>query len=125
MGEGFKRKVGKAFRHRAEALCEQQFKERTLFSEQPEVRRTHYRFRWTDPNLSACAGLAVVLSDEGQAALAVWCGNRRVGEMDAASSANLRRAFGAEPRAGHSVDAVIQSQPSLSGYCQAIIQSAP
>ena len=124
MGEGFKRKVGKAFRHRAEASCEAQFKERTLFSDQPEVRRTHYRLRWTDPNVSAAAGLAVVLSDEGKAALGVWCGNRRVGEMDAASSANLRRAFAAEPRAGHSVDAVIQAPPSLSGYCQATVQPA-
>ena len=122
MGEGFKRKVGKAFRHRADALCEQQLKERTLFSDQPEVRRTHYRFRWTDPTLTAAAGLAVVLTDEGSGALAVWCGNRRVGELDVASSANLRQAFAGEPRAGHAVDAVVQAPLSLSGYCQATVQ---
>lgn len=123
MGEGFKRKAGKAFRHRVEALCEARFKEPNLFSEQPEVRRTYYRFRLTDPTMRLAAELAVTLVEEGSVTMGVWHSNQRIGELEPSSCEGLQRVLAALPPEGHAVCAVVRTPPSLCGHYQATVQS--
>ena len=123
MGEGFKRKVGKAFRHRAEALCEARLKERNLFSEQPEAHRTHYRFRLTDPAMRLAADSAVMLIEEGPETVGVWHSNQRIGELESSSREGLQRALAALPPEARAVHAVVQASLTLGGYCQATVRS--
>ena len=119
MGEGMKSKVAKAFRHQSDKVFEREFKSRNLFSDRPEVRRTRYRFRVTDPAAEIIPGQSVQIVEDGNPHLGVWIGCRRIGEVDEPGTQSLRRAFQSEPAAGSTVEVTVREQPGLSGFASA------
>jgi hypothetical protein len=115
MGEDLERKRARKFRHEADAVMEAELKSRNLFSSIPTVLRTLYRCRLTREDVELSAGTQVILGDEGDASISVFMRTKRIGEVDAAGTAELRVAFAAEQRAAGAVYATVVDPPGLSG----------
>ena len=91
MGEEFISTKKAAFKHQRDAALDERLKTPNLWSGRSETEVKIYRCKLTEPNVTLVPAQKVLIAELGQANLVVLLVNQRIGIMDDASSAALRR----------------------------------
>jgi hypothetical protein len=120
MGEKFLEQKAKRFKHKRDLEHERELRSPNLLSAIKDRQRKHYRF--SCPNEKLALGSPVMfVAEEDRVRVTVFRGVRRVGEVDAAGSAELKSLFAQHPALSNSVRAKVFTGPDIAGFYEATV----
>ena len=120
MGEKFLEEKAKRFKHKRDLEHERQLCSPNLLSSIQDRRHMLFRFVAPSEHLK-CGDRVMFVAEIGREFATVFRGNRRIGEVDAGGSAELRSIFAQHSVLSDSVSAQVRSGPDIAGHYEATL----
>jgi len=122
MGEKFLQEKAKRFKHKRDVEHERELRSPNLLSAIQDRQRKHYRFSCPNEELPI-GSIVMFVAEVRRALVTVFRGVRRVGEVDAAGSAELKSLFSEHAALSNSLRAKVCEGPNLASFYEATLLS--